>query len=362
MEEIIRRIVEGVDLQKASEDALALSGADREELLVRIGTLKDENAGKFLTLLYPRLIDKKLRKLVKKDLFRLKTLGIPVEEPKAAGESVLRKVEVFREGIGLMSNYDAALTRVVLAAVELKKNHFLFSHAIVHLQRGLEEMMSLEVNRGQLEELVRDYVARTKSPMVLASISPLYAGFVIEEASGISGKEADDAKSLNRLLATTRGDAKKPNDVYTLSTGESVEPASVDAVLKDELFEPLLLEWRGIEEDRKRLDDVINPGIVLPPAVIEERRTAFFEGLPEKESVRALLTPFRRMLEDSAYLFFCLKELNMHAGLVALLKSPEEVKKALVRFLGKTLIQMEKKEKENEQPGLIVDPYSRKRQ
>jgi hypothetical protein len=356
MDQIIRAIEEGTDLQKTVEEALALPPAEQEDLLRRIAAIRNENAGRFLVLLYPRLTDKRLLKLVKKDLFRLKTQGIHVEEPKEAGESVLRKIETSREAIGLMSNYDATHTRVVLAAVELKKNQFLFSHGIVHFSEGLLDMMSLNVSRVQLEELVKDYVARTHSPMVLATISPPYAGYVIEEASGISGRVADDARSLNRLLAGVGGEARRPADIYTLEPATPVEPAPVDAVLADELFQPFMLEWRGIEDDRKNLNDLVNPAIVLPPAIIEERKATFYGELAEKESVRALSGRFKRMLEDSAYLFYCLKEQHLHAGLIELLKDPEEVKRAFVHFLNKALSEMEKKEQQ--QPGVIIDPYS----
>ncbi len=359
MDELISAIVGGEDPQKAVEEALALSPAQQEGLIGRLGGLRSESAARFLALLYPRLSDKKLQKLVKKDLFRLKTLGISVEEPKESGESVLRKVETtFRDAVGLMSNYDAARTKLVLAAVELKKNQFLFSHAIIHFENGLMEMMSATVSRTHVEEVVRDYVARTQSPMVLAAISPLYAGYVIEEGSTISGKEIDDARSLNRLLAAARGDAKRPADVYRLAPEAPVETASIETVLKDEIFQPFMLEWRGMEEDRKKLNDAVNPGIVLPPSVIQERTAAFFAELEEKETVRATVPRFKRMLEDTAYLFFCLKEAGLHAGLVQLLKYPEGLAAALIHFLSKALGEAKEKEKQREQTGVIVDPYS----
>ena len=356
MDEIIRAIVGGADPHNAVEDALALSQAQQEELLQRLGRLRSENAGRFLALLYPRLSEKKLRKLVKKDLFCLKTLGIPVEEPKAPGESVLRKAETFREAMGLMSNYDTAQTKVVLVAVELKKNQFLFTHAIVHFANGLTEMRSFTVSRTEREELAREYAARTQSPMVLAAISPLYAGYVVEEAAVISGRELDDAKSLNRMLAAAKGDVRKPADIYLLAADSAAFPASAEAVLDDQMFQPFMLEWRGMDEDRKRLNDAINPAIVLPPSMIRERRAAFFRELVEKESIRAILPRLTRMLEDSAYLFYCLKKFDLYAGLVGLLKDQEGAIKAFIHFLERALGEMEKKEQQ--QPGVIVDPYS----
>ena len=328
---------------------MALPPEEQEKLLQRLGGLASERAGRFLALLYPALADKKLRKLVKKDLFRLKTLGISVEEPKESGESALRKIETFRDAMALMSNYDATQTRVVLAAVELKKNQFLFAHAVIHFTRGLEEMRSLTTSRTELEEIARGYVARTQPPMVLANLSPLYAGYVIEEASLVSGVELDDARSLNRLLAAAKGDAKKPADIYRLTADPDAVPAAADTVLSDEIFQPFMLEWRGMDEDRKNLGNAVNPSIVLPAQMVQERKNAFFEELAEKEPVRIMLPRFKRMLEDSAYLFFSLREYDLYLGLMALLKDPPGIKAAFVRFLDKALAEVEKKEPE--QPG-----------
>jgi hypothetical protein len=358
MDEIIQAILEGKEPNQALDNALALPQSEQEELIRRLGALKSPLTGAFLSALYPRLSDRVIQKLVKKAIFHLKTLGIAVEGPKAAGESALKPIDTSREAMGLLSNYDGESLRVILAAVELKKNQFLFSHAISHFSNGLVDLQSMAVSRPQLEELTRDYVARTKSPILLTEISPLYAGYLIEEAASISGHDTEDARSLNRMLSSAKGNARKPADIYLFETEADLVPASSEAVLGDELFKPLTLDWRGIEEDRKRLNDAISPGIVLPSSAIRERKTDFFVELVKKEQIQPVLPAFKRMLEDSAYLFYCLKELPLYAGIMSLLKAPDGVEAALTYFLDKALTEREKKEEQHQQPGLIVDPYS----
>jgi hypothetical protein len=260
--------------------------------------------------------------------------------------------------VGLLSNYDGESLRVVLAAVELKKNQFLFSHAISHFSNGLVELQSMSVSRPQLEELIKDYVARTKSPISLAEISPPYAGYLIEEAASLSGHDVEDARSMNRMLSSAKGDAKRPADIYLLETEANLVPTAPKTILEDELFKPLTLDWRTIDEDRKKLSDAVSPGIVLPPSVIQERKGDFLIGLINKEEIQPLLPAFRRMLEDSAYLSYCLKELPLYAGIVDILKAPDGVRVAMIYFLDRALTEMEKKEQQQQQPGLIVDPYS----
>ena len=122
-------------------------------LIHAIGALKSESAGGFLSLLYPSLADKALQKLVKKALFGPKTQGIPVEEPRIPGESVLKRVETGREARAFLSNYDPEMTRVVLSALEMKKNQFVLSHAVLHFSDGFVDSKSLSVAKDELEGL-----------------------------------------------------------------------------------------------------------------------------------------------------------------------------------------------------------------
>ena len=139
MEELIKDIESG-EAEKAVEKVLLLSAPEQERLIDRAGRLGSPNGGTFLTLLYAKIDDKGLRKLIKKAVFHLKTLGIPVEEPRSPGESVLRRAETVREGRALLSNYDPGQTRAIIAAAETKKREFLFAHAITHFSNGLEEL------------------------------------------------------------------------------------------------------------------------------------------------------------------------------------------------------------------------------
>jgi len=108
----------------------------------------------------------------------------------------------------------------------------------------------------------------------------------------------------------------------------------------------------SLEADKKELDGVVNPSIVLPPYVVEERRQVFMKSLLEKDSIASQSRFMRRMLEDYAYLFHALGQLDMHRGILAGLSGDGLVQAALLRFVRKS---MEKKEAEAS--GLLVNPY-----
>ena len=317
MEEILNAIAGGTGMGDTARKVLGLPRELQEKLIQVLGNLKSEHAARFLSLLYPSLADRKLQKLVKKELFRLKTAGIPVEEPRAPGESALKKVETGREARAFLSNYDPEMTRAVLVAMEMKKNQFLLSHAILHFFDGLVDLKSFPVARDDLENFVKDYVLRMPPPMVFPSISAAYAGYLIEEASGLSGKEADDATSLHRMLLATKSDVRRPGDIYLQEGADTASEASAEAIFADGIFQPFSFRWPGMEEDRKKLNDVLNPTIVLPPYVLEERRQAFLNELVESERLASRLPQFRRMLEDYAYLFYCLENVDYYKGLLA---------------------------------------------
>ena len=272
------------------------------------------------------------------------------------GESVLKKVETGREVRAFLSNYDPEMTRVVLIAFEMKKNQFLLSQAVLHFSDGLVELKSFPIARDELEDFLKDYLLRMPPSMVLPPISAAYAGYLIEEASGISGREAEEASSLHRMLLTTKSDVGRPGDIYLLQGADTASEASAEAIFADEIFEPFSLRWPGMEEDRKKLDEVVNPTIVLPPYMVEERKQAFLNELVEKEGLAARLPQFKRMLEDYAYLFYCLENLDYYKGLIVQLAEPAAVKSAFLRFVQKAFEELE--ETDRPQDGVIVDPHS----
>ncbi len=359
MEEIIKAVQDGTAFEAAAERFLTLPADRQEQLLSRLGASKSDNAAQFLTFLYPSITDKKLQKLLKKNLFRLKTQGIHVEEPREAGESALKKAEITREARAFMSNYDPDQTRAVLVAVALKKSQFLFSHAVIHFSQGLVQMRSFPIAPKELDALLKEYIAHTTPPMVLPAVSVPYAGYVIQEAAARSGKEMEEAKSLNFFLAPAAGDVRRREDIATLAVEASVAAAAGETVFANPMFETFKLTWTGMEEDNKKLQEAANPGIVLPQYVAQERVDAALKELIKAEKIGANLPPFRRMLEDYAYLFYCLKEWSLYKGLIGQLKDEQSINEAFLFFVRRSLSALQQKKQEEQQPGLLVDPFAR---
>jgi len=66
----------------------------------------------------------------------------------------------------------------------------------------------------------------------------------------------------------------------------------------------------------------------------------------------------KRMMEDYAYLFYCMKEFNYYKGLIEYLKNENAPDEALSYFLKKSLeTGKEKPHEKQPEGGLIVNPY-----
>jgi hypothetical protein len=359
MDNLINRISEGKETESAIDEVLRLSAKEQESLFAALGRLKNEKTARFLEDLFPRTVNSGLQKLIKKTAFRLKSQGVVVDDLRTAGGSILRKMEVLREAQAFLSSYDQEQVRTAVVAVETRRNHFVLAHAMLHFSKGLLQLQSLTLNRNSLERIIEGYIAAVVQPLAFESVSPPYVGYLVTEGAALSGKQTEDARGLVRILSETRGDIKKPVDIMGLPLSGEVFSSPAETVFSDDLFRFLNLLWPGMEADQKRMTHALHSTIVLPPHLLQERKDAFLAGLLENDRIIALSTPFKRLLEDYAYLFYRMGRFDCYKGSLEILKDGETVKKALIYFVLRTLEAVEKEK--TPQPEVLVDPFSRER-
>jgi hypothetical protein len=250
---------------------------------------------------------------------------------------------------------------VVLLAFELRKKQFVFTHVTERFGEGLVDVMSAPIEKKSLDGLIHDYRSRTRSPMVLVDISPVYAIYLIEEAARHSGKQLEEIKGLKRLATDLTGDIRTPSDIYRLHVPDSVFDVSWQQVLTGPVFEPFNLTWKEIEEDRKEFHAIVNPQIVLPPHVVEEKKMTYLRALAVSEKMKPLRIQVSRMLEDYAYLFYRQGEYANCTALLKVVQADETADLVLQFLLKKSLEQKEDDKKQHEQAsGLIINPYARR--
>lgn len=354
MNDLIRAIHSAQDLEKKVEYYFTLTGGEKLSLLQDLGKQKSEDTGIFLNAIYPRETDKEVRKLIRKSIFRLRSSGVKVEEPKSQDQPVLRKVEEVRTNRGFLTNFDHAQSRIVMAAYEVRKNTFVFLNGEVHFREGLRELMSSPVGRKDLEQIIEAYRVNTREPAFMCEISPAYAAYIVEEGSKLSGRFNDAIRSLKSFAAHLKDFVHRPPDIYSLPASGDVAPLGPRDVLLHPIFTPFSLSWEKMEEDRKEYLSAGASGIVLPQHMTEERRAAFLEGLIGRDGIRSQVPLVKRMLEDYAYFFHGMGDIARYLGTIAILRDDNALADVLRYFLKKSLQPGEEKPDEG---GLIVTPH-----
>lgn len=353
MDEIIAAIRDGSSIDRQAEVFAALAKKEKLAIIEQVAVLKSAVAGQFLNAAYSGEEDKDVLKAIRKSIFHLKSAGIKVEEPKAAGEPALRKVEDAREHIGFMSNYDDAGTRVVLLVLGIKKNSFIFLNAIDKFAEGLVELETMPVDRRGLEEIINEYRRNTSQQIAFEEISPRYASFLIEEASIASGRFVEEMKQIKFFNARLTKGVQKTGDIYGLAVPGSANIVSPEAIFTHDLFASFKVTWATLSDDRKEYTGLGGSTIVLPQYMVEEKKREFVRALIARDPLASYVPRMKRLMEDYAYLFHVMNNFSYYKGLTEYLKSTGSPQETLSRFVTRSLEEIEEKP----QDGLIVDPY-----
>jgi DNA-binding phage protein len=355
MEEIVRALEGTTALEEIAGRFLNLSQGEKKTLLQALMAVRTERAGGFLNLVYPEEGDKEIRKLIKTLLFRLRTAGVKVEEPREPGEPAYKRIEEKREHKGFLSNYDAEGTRIILFAFEMKANTLAFFHGITHFSQGLMELTSGPLKKKDLESIVSEYRGGAQELLFVADISAKYAAYLLQEASALSGKHREEAEQIVQFTSRFRQEVEQPGDIYRLAVPEGERTPGIAEIAAKELLSPFLLRWETFDEDRKAFAGIGTSGIMLPPHMMEEQREAFLEGLLDKEPLKSKIHPFKRLMEDYGYIFHVFGDFASYKGMMELCQQAGGSRQLFSRFLRKWL-----EVKEEETPGLqglIVNPY-----
>ena len=354
MDELIKAIDSAQDLEKRVEYYFTLTGDERVSLLKGLAGGKSPETGVFLNAIYPQETGKEVRKLIRKAIFRLRSSGVKVEEPVAQGTPVLRKVEEVRFNRGFLTNFDHTLSRIVMAAYEIKKNTFVFLNGDIHFSEGLRELMSSPVDKKSLEEIIAAYRNNAKEPAFLMEISPAYAAFIVEEGSRLSGRFTDAMGSLRSFVAHLKDTVHRPDDIYSLPVADDVAALSLEDILTHEMFAPFSLSWGSIEEDRATYLSTGGSTIVLPQRMTEDRQDKFLRDLIGHHEITSQIPFLKRMLEDYAYFFHVMGDHARYRGTISILQDGAALDDVLFFFLRKSLHTPQEKPAEG---SIILNPY-----
>jgi hypothetical protein len=314
--------------------------------------------------------EKKVRKIIKRALYRLKGRGIPVEEVFSDKEiSILRPLKGERkEGFG--SGIDFLGQRLLLLVIPHAGRGLAVKQGVVSDTKGLidfsEEEMTRRGFRGFFEEV------KEKNPFPFVEMEPSYAGFLFTQAYQLTHEKGGTlSQDYLRSKGEIEGIKKEYERPLIYSCLQRDEMIGDDWFLRrggDLLKADIFYSWR-IEEDliQPYADEVWEAEeskIVLN----QTQKEARFQGIYQKamselfSAGRRFL--YQRRLEEMAYVLLKLgreEEAKISLSVAIDLEKPLNVIQPnpfLLQLVTKSIFTLlaEAYEKKSKEPSLIVKP------
>ncbi len=286
------------------------SGEKLAELMV---TIPDRLAGRLLHRMFEVAQDSKVRRIIKRSLYRLKSKGIAVEGALSDKErSILRPLQAEPQE-GFASGIDFLGHRLLWLVIPHPGRGLRVMHGIVGDREGMVDFSREEMTRKGFRSFFQEM--EEKNPFPIVEIEPSYVAFLLSQAYQLDlekkGGSPQSYLHARSEIESIKRDYKKPL-IYSYLQAEEI--AGDDRLLRkggDLLKADLFYSWR-IEEEQIRpyaeeVREAEGSKIVLNPGQKEMR----FQGIYQR-ALTELFSGERRVLygrrlEEMAYVLFKLK-------------------------------------------------------
>jgi hypothetical protein len=275
------------------------------ELMV---TIPDRVTGRLLHRMFEITQDKKVRKIIKRSLYRLKSKGVLVKEISPdKKESILHPLRVEPpEGFG--NGYDFSWNRFLILTIPHPGRGSMVLHGLVSDTKGIVNFSGAEISRKELRNFFDEVKKASPTPVVEMEAS--YVGFLFTHAYQLTLAKGErlppDYLRLKSEVEKIKKEYERP---LIYSTIEEKKIEGDDRMLRkggDLLKADLFSSWRVEEEQIQPYADEVweaeESKIVLDPAQKEVR----FQGIYQKaltelfSGERKFL--YQRRLEEMAYI------------------------------------------------------------
>ncbi|HMK77983.1 MAG TPA: hypothetical protein VK568_17625 [Thermodesulfobacteriota bacterium] len=320
IQSIVERIKADIAAGKSEEEILRSLlpplGKDPQtagRLAESMVTIPDPLTARLLHRMFEESQDKKVRKIIKRSLYRLKGKGIAVEEILSSQErSILRPLQTDpREGFA--SGIDFLGHRLLWLIVPHTGRGLTVMHGIVSDREGIVDFSQEEMTRKGFRNFFEEVQGKNQFPTV--EMEPPYVAFLFTQAYQTSLEKKrtlpQDYLRAKSEIENIKKDYAKPL-IYSLLQADDI--ARDDRLLGkggDLLKADVFSGWRIEEEQIRPYADEVweaeGSKIVLNPAQKEAR----FQGVYQKaltelfSGERRLL--YRRRLEEMAYVLLKLR-------------------------------------------------------
>ena len=272
-----------------------------------LATLPDVKIVKILHRMLQASNEKKVRKIIKRSLYRLKGKGIAIEEiPVERGKSILHPLQVEpQKGFG--SGIDSLGHRLLLLVIPRTGRGWTVMQGVISDTQGLVDFSGNELTRKRFKEFFEEIQGR--SPFPLIEIEPSYVRFLFTQAYQLTleekGTPPPDYLHLKTEIEGVKKEYKRPL-IYSYLETDGVEGNDrilmrVGDLLRADLYSSWMIEESQIQPYADAVWEAEESKIVLTQIQKEARfqeiyQRAMAELFPEEK--RSL---YKRRLEEMAY-------------------------------------------------------------
>ena len=272
-----------------------------------LGNVSHPMAGQILLRLLETSADKKIRKIIKRSLYRLKSRGIPVEEVLPRKEESVFKPLQPEPPRGYGGPFDFLGQRFLMLIVPHTGRGVTVMQGILSDTEGLIDFFGWEMPRKRFKDFFEE--VQKGSPFPLIEIEPSYVGWLFVQAGQQNldqgGTLPQDFRQLKKEIEKIKKDYEKAPIYSWIQKDEVEEDSRLIEKAGDLLKMDVFLSWRIDEEEIQPYADEVREAeeskLILNQAQKEARFQEIYQrGLLElfPEEKRSL---YSRRMEEMAY-------------------------------------------------------------
>ncbi len=281
MEEI-QKVIEKVstDIQEGrseQETFQSLQSLLRNDLELTVGVVEqlasilDPKVGHLLQRMLEVYEEKRVRKAIKRSLYRIKSRGVMIEEAVSEKkDSILRPLKL-EPPKGFGNGYDVSWNRFLILTLARPGRRSMVLHGLVNDQEGLIDFYGGELSKKELKNFFEE--VKKASPIPMVEMEASYVGFLFTQA----------------YQKTLKKGRTPPSDYLRLKS--EIEK------IKREYERPLIysyLEPEGIEGDERLLGrggELLKTDLFASWGIGEEEIKPYADEVWEAEESRLILNP-----------------------------------------------------------------------
>jgi hypothetical protein len=373
IEKIKADLQDGKSDEEIAQSLLPLFGKDPEfdsEMVEHLAAIPHVKVAHLLPRMLQASDNKKVRKNIKRALYRLRSKGIAiVEVPPQKEGSILRPLEA-EPPKGFGGGFDFMGQRFLLLVIPHTGRGWRVMQGVTSDTKGLIDFSGQEMTRKGFKAFFEEI--QGESPFPLVEMEPSYVGFLFAQAYQLTlekkGTPPHDYLSLKSEIEGIKKEYDNPLIYLYLQAGEL---AGDERVLKrggDLLKADLFYSWRIVDEEIRPYADAVWEAEESKILLNQAQKEVRFQGVYQKalselfSGERRLL--YKQRLEEMAYILFKLRreeEARVSLAVALDLEKPLNLIQPnpfLFQLVIKSIFTLlaEAYEKKVKEPSLIVKP------